>query len=52
MPAPHDLDPPAMTENERREKRRSEIAIAFALHDLYHPSRSETFHESREKHRA
>jgi len=30
-PAPHDLDPPAMTEAERLEKLRQDAAIAFEL---------------------
>lgn len=29
MPAPHDLDPPAMTESERLEKRRFEAGFVF-----------------------
>lgn len=29
MPAPHDLDPDAMTEEERRAKRRFEAGFAF-----------------------
>ena len=29
MPAPHDLDPPAMTEAERLEKKRQDAAIGF-----------------------
>jgi hypothetical protein len=32
MPAPHDLDPPSMTEEERLAKRRQEAAIAWELH--------------------
>jgi hypothetical protein len=31
MPAPHDLDPPAMTEAERLEKKRQDAAIGFEL---------------------
>lgn len=30
-PAPHDLDPPAMTEAERLEKLRQDAAIGFEL---------------------
>lgn len=32
MPAPHDLDPPAMTEAERLAKRRQEAMIAWEMH--------------------
>lgn len=32
MPAPHDLDPPAMTDEERRQKRIQDAAIGYELH--------------------
>ena len=31
-PAPHDLDPPAMTEEERLAKRRQDALIGFEMH--------------------
>lgn len=31
MPAPHDLDPPSMTEGERQEKRRYDASFAFRM---------------------
>lgn len=31
MPAEHDLDPPAMTEEERRAKRRYQAAFVFEM---------------------
>jgi len=35
MPAEHDLDPPAMNEQERRDKRRYHAAFAF---EMMHPA--------------
>jgi hypothetical protein len=35
MPAEHDLDPPSMTEGERRSKRRFDAAFAF---EMMHPA--------------